>query len=302
MSCGYCNNKNHNISNCPVDNELVKLLYSKEDVDFSSLSYRTLRKIASRTPYKTCLAKHELIEIFNNIKKSYNNSQETCHYTNECSICYEKLGKTNICTTPCGHMFCMTCILQLSKNNSSSSNKCPLCRKPLIENNVENNVENNNSNDIQSNIQMFSDMFQPMLYDDINIIPNEINSPIPRMELFDNIDNIYEETETSTFINDRIVNNETNNNVLDNIIDDLNNNGIFQNYYRNQINSLSMLERSVIDILQNNLNIPINENTTNRQEPISRRNNQEEEFAARQEYIDSINNSSNENVDDNNEL
>ena len=94
MVCGYCGDKNHNISHCPYDNELVNLLYSSEDVDFSSLSYKVLRKIASRTLNKTSFSKYKLVEIFNKIKKDHNNKQKICNHSQECAICYEIIGKT----------------------------------------------------------------------------------------------------------------------------------------------------------------------------------------------------------------
>ena len=48
---------------------------------------------------------------------------------NECSICYDSLGETNNCITPCGHVFCFECMMKsLNRNNS-----CPCCRAPLRE-------------------------------------------------------------------------------------------------------------------------------------------------------------------------
>ena len=47
----------------------------------------------------------------------------------ECCICYETIGKTNNCTTPCGHEFCFKCMVKCLGQNSA----CPYCRTPLIE-------------------------------------------------------------------------------------------------------------------------------------------------------------------------
>lgn len=132
MSCNYCGSKQHNISKCPIDNELVNLLYSPDPIDFESLSYKVLRKIASQTCYKTTLPKYELVSLFTKIKKKYMKSKEKKYCSGECAICFENIGKTNTCTTECGHTFCLTCILKLTKNNSSSSNKCPMCRESLL--------------------------------------------------------------------------------------------------------------------------------------------------------------------------
>lgn len=135
MVCGYCGEKKHKISNCPYDNELVKLLYSSDPIDFNLLSNKVLRKIASNTCYKSSLPKTELVTIFTRIKSKYvkENTVEE-----DCAICYEKLETTNVCTTSCGHKFCMTCMIQLVRNNSSSSNSCPLCRESLINENIFN--------------------------------------------------------------------------------------------------------------------------------------------------------------------
>ena len=47
----------------------------------------------------------------------------------ECCICYEIIGATNNCTTPCGHEFCFKCIVKCLGN----SNACPYCRTALSE-------------------------------------------------------------------------------------------------------------------------------------------------------------------------
>ena len=47
----------------------------------------------------------------------------------ECCICYETIGKTNNCTTPCGHSFCFKCMVKCLGQNSA----CPYCRTVLVE-------------------------------------------------------------------------------------------------------------------------------------------------------------------------
>lgn len=48
----------------------------------------------------------------------------------ECSICYDELTlNVNVCTTTCGHKFCMGCFIKCTQQN----NKCPLCRVELYE-------------------------------------------------------------------------------------------------------------------------------------------------------------------------
>lgn len=48
----------------------------------------------------------------------------------ECGICYDELSlNKNTCTTSCGHQFCMGCFIKCTQQ----SNKCPLCRVELYE-------------------------------------------------------------------------------------------------------------------------------------------------------------------------
>lgn len=50
-----------------------------------------------------------------------------------CAICLEddnQKKQKNLATTPCGHTFCLTCLLRHLKHNNS----CPLCRAPIEEN------------------------------------------------------------------------------------------------------------------------------------------------------------------------
>ena len=52
---------------------------------------------------------------------------------NSCAICLEQQEHDqtkNLATTPCGHLFCLTCLLSHLKYNNS----CPLCRAPIEEN------------------------------------------------------------------------------------------------------------------------------------------------------------------------
>ena len=59
-----------------------------------------------------------------------NKKEET---KNSCAICLEQQEREqtkNLATTPCGHTFCLTCLLGHLKYNNS----CPLCRAPIEEN------------------------------------------------------------------------------------------------------------------------------------------------------------------------
>ena len=47
----------------------------------------------------------------------------------ECAICYEVIGTTNVCVTPCGHDFCFKCMIKSFQINDT----CPMCRTTYLE-------------------------------------------------------------------------------------------------------------------------------------------------------------------------
>lgn len=61
----------------------------------------------------------------------------------ECSICYDELGTTNTCTTPCGHEFCFKCMMSALNHN----NTCPCCRSTLKEEPEESEDEEESDNE-----------------------------------------------------------------------------------------------------------------------------------------------------------
>lgn len=280
MVCGYCGDKNHNISHCSHDNELVNLLYSSEDVDFSSLSYKVLRKIASRTLDKTSLSKYKLVEIFNKIKKDHNNKQKickTCNHSEECVICYETIGKTNVCTTSCGHTFCMTCMLKMVSNGSSSSNSCPMCRAPLLETtpNISrptNIIPNNNFDNFNSNIYYQEEHMEDDRQPEITINPDQLLTP---RELFsaepDNVDFI-EDNNYFTNINNNTIHN--NDEYVTNTVDFYNN---IYNFMNNSVNQLTNTELNAVNVLENLHNVENRRSTRN-----------EEEYRVRQDHINEM--------------
>lgn len=70
----------------------------------------------------------------------------------ECAICYDTLGTTNTCTTPCGHEFCFKCMMSALNHNNS----CPCCRSTLKEEIVEeedsDDEEENEWNPLDENV------------------------------------------------------------------------------------------------------------------------------------------------------
>ena len=118
----------------------------------------------------------------------------------ECSVCYNKIGETNKCVTPCGHLFCFKCIHKVIKKGNDS---CPNCRASFTEEtspveNINNtdlydddeNILNNNilNNNIILNNTNYSNIINNLdLENDVNII-NNINmlNNISMFNIFDN--------------------------------------------------------------------------------------------------------------------
>lgn len=62
--------------------------------------------------------------------------EKSCRKSNDlegdCAICFEKVGKFNRVVTPCGHLFCFTCM------DNMKSSHCPMCRKQIRTTNKSN--------------------------------------------------------------------------------------------------------------------------------------------------------------------
>jgi hypothetical protein len=88
--------------------------------------------------------------------------QNTTVYTNddECVICYEEIGKTNNCVTPCGHAFCFKCLVAAM----TTKNTCPCCRTELF---VLPKEDEDDDEDYESGSETGSD-------DDDDMIPVEL--------------------------------------------------------------------------------------------------------------------------------
>lgn len=91
----------------------------------------------------------------------------------DCVICYDLIGDTNKCVTPCGHNFCFNCIMKATQYNS----KCPYCRNELREeaSNIVDNDEDEDSEDEDSDDEDSDDEtslisnIQPLTMDDLTI-------------------------------------------------------------------------------------------------------------------------------------
>ena len=77
--------------------------------------------------------KEEDKEEYKGYKQKEEQKEEHKEEENSCAICLEQQAREqtkNLATTPCGHTFCLTCLLSHLKHN----NTCPLCRAPIEEN------------------------------------------------------------------------------------------------------------------------------------------------------------------------
>lgn len=73
----------------------------------------------SSSPNNIISKSEDLIEPVHNVFVSEN-----------CTICMETLGKTNVVTTRCGHQLCVGCFTR--NLIEAKSNKCPVCRVTII--------------------------------------------------------------------------------------------------------------------------------------------------------------------------
>ena len=87
----------------------------------------------------------------------------------ECVICYDLIGDTNKCVTPCGHNFCFNCIMKATQYNS----KCPYCRNELredtsnvVDNDEESYHEDSDEEDSDEETSIISNI-EPLTMDDL---------------------------------------------------------------------------------------------------------------------------------------
>ena len=155
--CSYCESENHNISACPVDNDMDKLLDSTIEPNFNNLSLKVLKKIAALTGLKTSMPKVQLVLTFKRtwlmrqkanreevdiLKKEISaiktqqqqQSKQTSEQPDECPICMDSIGQVNSSVTKCGHKFCSTCFIKTAMRKNS----CPMCRASLVDENEYN--------------------------------------------------------------------------------------------------------------------------------------------------------------------
>ena len=116
------NNSNNNSNNGNNENLIPSL------IPVPSSSYFKLGSLTRRHSVIGCIGYE-----FANPQKEKEEEKEKEKEKNTCSICLEEQEngqKNNIATTPCGHTFCLSCLISHLKYNNS----CPLCRAPIEEN------------------------------------------------------------------------------------------------------------------------------------------------------------------------
>lgn len=151
MSCSYCNSPNHSIISCPVDNEIINIMYCHEAPKFESFSQRFLKKLASICEIKTSQTKRqivfELYEKFKQLKETKSTTPyENIKYIKNEKVIYTKNGNSleavvidvhpdtdeEFYTIQCGEYEKQTTKKHIQKWDSGSSNTdCPICLDPL---------------------------------------------------------------------------------------------------------------------------------------------------------------------------
>jgi hypothetical protein len=89
---------------------------------------------------------------------------------NNCAICINKISNINNCITPCGHAFCLECLLYSLR----FSNACPLCRTEIEKSRDSQNISLDKIADLVYREQTNQD-----IYNKITFI-NSINDPKDR--------------------------------------------------------------------------------------------------------------------------
>lgn len=141
--CLYCDSSDHDIVECPKDNDLDKILSSDENPHFEKCSLRILKKIATIVGIRSSYPKIQLALILQSTwaykKKKRTEEIEkvkrelaTLHMTSqieECPICMDTIGQLGSSTTKCGHKFCTPCFIK----TVTRKNTCPMCRTDIME-------------------------------------------------------------------------------------------------------------------------------------------------------------------------
>ena len=73
---------------------------------------------------------------------------------NTCPICFDPITKNkNVCSTPCGHVFCFKCIVKCL----NTSNTCPFCRTEINDKPVHDSDEDDDDEEDDDDITYWDD-------------------------------------------------------------------------------------------------------------------------------------------------
>lgn len=159
--CSYCDHIGHTRRKCPywADTEIVEQSVFCFECAYASIPYKTKQDVADMNGKKVSISslqcgrcsssniedlkkKQVKITIKRKAQKQHlktkhmmniNNTNDSTLQT--CFICYEEYTiERNSAVTPCGHRFCLECIIKHSQSNTS----CPMCRASLVQKPVQN--------------------------------------------------------------------------------------------------------------------------------------------------------------------
>lgn len=122
--CDYCDSPHHRVDECDQDSHLIDLFYQETKPDFFRMDYKKLKRLASHIGTKSHLPKLQLAIRFTRTWE-YNNKKP--YHSDDCAICMERLRKVNVGILPCGHEFCLGCLIKHTRR----SDCCPLCRSNI---------------------------------------------------------------------------------------------------------------------------------------------------------------------------
>jgi hypothetical protein len=123
------------------DNTLIKYLASKQLLDYVKYMiekypfHYSLSQINNSTEYCITIT-NPVISCLN--KGYYKLAIKACklqmtteEIKGECSICLNENSAEYMCRTPCGHVFCLKCIITWMFNTKDIGARCPYCRAEL---------------------------------------------------------------------------------------------------------------------------------------------------------------------------
>ena len=117
--CRICGGVGHNRRTCPQNRQQQVARRPAHQVSRQRQVLLSQQQQVARRNMQQQVARQSVVETI--IEPTTAEPIET----EDCPICMEKLGKTNCCTTGCGHQFCLNCFTK----HVSTKDTCPICRQ-----------------------------------------------------------------------------------------------------------------------------------------------------------------------------